>query len=139
MEVLGIIRRLESLEHPFFTMIFISCVILLLFRCSVPDAPPSNVTGQKLNSTAILVQWDEVPIEKQHGEIKSYTVVFWKKDEEENEKTVYGAGNHEATLGDLDKYTDYDVQVFASTIKGPSRRRSPKITVRTDQDGEQTQ
>ena len=108
----------------------------LLFRCSAPGAPPSNVTGQKLNSTAILVRWDEVPIDKQHGEIISYTVVFWKKDVEEDEKTVYGAGNREVTLSGLDKYTVYIVQVFASTIKGPSRRRSPKITVRTDQDSE---
>ena len=101
----------------------------------MPGAAPSNVNGQNVSSTAIKVWWDKVPIEFQHGEIISYTVVFWKRDEEENETTVCGAESREVTLRSLDKYTDYNVQVLASTIKGGGPRSRLK-NVHTDQDSE---
>ncbi|XP_068677578.1 phosphatidylinositol phosphatase PTPRQ-like isoform X2 [Montipora foliosa] len=100
---------------------------------SAPGAPPSNVRGHNTSSTTILVQWDEVPIEKQHGEIISYTVIYWRtKDAGERQEETH-VQELEATLQGLEKYTDYNVEVLASTIRG---RGPPShlITVRTDQD-----
>ncbi|XP_068728210.1 receptor-type tyrosine-protein phosphatase delta-like [Montipora capricornis] len=99
---------------------------------SAPGSPPSNVRGHHTSSTTILVQWDEVPIERQHGTIINYTVVYWRTEEAEEHKrrTVT---KRKADLTDLMMYTHYSFEVFASTIKGggPS---SPNVTVRTDED-----
>ncbi|XP_068677575.1 receptor-type tyrosine-protein phosphatase delta-like isoform X2 [Montipora foliosa] len=99
---------------------------------SAPGSPPSHVRGYNTSSTTILVQWDEVPIERRHGQIKNYTVVYWRTGEAE-EKKSRTVTDRKADLTDLLKYTDYSFEVFASTIKGggPS---SPKDTVRTDED-----
>ncbi|XP_068726162.1 phosphatidylinositol phosphatase PTPRQ-like [Montipora capricornis] len=100
---------------------------------SAPGAPPSNVRGHNTSSTTILVQWDEVPIERQHGEIISYTVIYWRtKDAGERQEENY-VQELEATLQGLEKYTDYNVEVLASTIRGRGPH-SHLITVRTDQD-----
>ncbi|XP_068728189.1 receptor-type tyrosine-protein phosphatase epsilon-like [Montipora capricornis] len=100
---------------------------------SAPGAPPSNVRGHNTSSTTILLQWGEVPIEKRHGEIIKYTVIYWKtKDANKNQEEKHVQGL-QATLQELEKYTDYNVEVLASTIKGPGPH-SPSINVSTDQD-----
>lgn len=114
---------------------FISGVILVLFRCSVPGAPPKKVGAKSLNSTAILVQWDEVPIEKQHGEIISYTVFYWKTDEGSQGEKSTSVHENQVQLSGLGKYTKYSIEVRASTIKGGGPR-SNLTTVRTNQDSE---
>ena len=85
------------------------------------------------------MEWDEVQIGKRHGEIISYTVFYWKTDggsqeEEEKEKTK----NRKVKLIGLQKYTNYTIEVLASTIKGDGPRSDPTF-VRTDQDSEYTQ
>ncbi|XP_068726145.1 protein sidekick-1-like [Montipora capricornis] len=104
--------------------------IIVSTNQSEPGASPTNVTGHNTSSTTILVEWDEVPIEKQHGEIIGYTVIYWRTNDPKKEKHVQEL---EATLQGLVKYTDYNIEVLASTIKG---RGPPShlITVRTDQD-----
>ena len=87
-----------------------------------------------------MVWWDEVPVSKQHGEIISYTVFYWKTDggsqgKEEKEETK----NRKVKLIGLQKYTNYTIQVLASTIKGDGPRSDPTTIVRTDQDSEYTQ
>ena len=103
------------------------------FFRSEPGAPPTNVTGHNTSSTTILVEWDEVPIERQHGEIISYTVIYWRTKDARKGQEEKHVQELEATLQGLEKYTDYNIEVLASTIKGrgPS---SHLITVRTDQD-----
>ncbi|XP_044163802.1 receptor-type tyrosine-protein phosphatase delta-like isoform X2 [Acropora millepora] len=99
---------------------------------SEPGAAPRNVRGKSSRSTTILVWWDEVLVSKQHGEIISYTVFYWKTDgggEGKEDKTE----NRKVELIGLQKYTDYTIQVLASTIKGDGPRSRPTI-VRTDQD-----
>ncbi|XP_074611679.1 receptor-type tyrosine-protein phosphatase F-like isoform X2 [Acropora palmata] len=101
---------------------------------SEPGAAPRNVRGNSSRSTTILVWWDEVPVSKQHDEIISYTVFYWKTDggsqgKEEKEETK----NRKVKLIGLQKYTNYTIQVLASTIKGDGPRSDPTI-VRTDQD-----
>ena len=104
-----------------------------LFLLSAPGAPPSNVRGHNTSSTTILVQWDEVPIERQHGEIISYTVIYWRTKDARKRQEEKHVQELEATLQGLEKYTDYNVEVLASTIRGRGPH-SHLITVRTDQD-----
>lgn len=114
---------------------FISGVILILFRCSVPGAPPEKVRAKSLSSTTISVQWNEVPTERQHGEIISYTVFYWKTDERSQGEKNKSVLENQVQLSDLGKYTKYSIEVRASTIKGGGPR-SNVITVRTNQDSE---
>ena len=42
----------------------------------MPSAAPQNVRGHNTSSTSILVTWDEVPANKQRGDIRYYTVIY---------------------------------------------------------------
>ena len=101
----------------------------------VPEAPPNNMRAHNTNSTSILIQWDQVPKSKQHGEILSYTVFYW-----ETEGSAQGASHRqlssskrELRLTDLFKYTYYNNRVLASTAVGNGPASGP-IQVRTDED-----
>jgi len=81
----------------------------------------------------MLVQWDAVPEDKQHGEIISYTVIYHKKEGGgETTRRVFSP-KQSVVLGELDKYTEYSIKVSAATIKG-SGPPSDEIFVRTDED-----
>ena len=97
-----------------------------------PDAPPQNVTGYNISSTSINVTWNEVPEDKQHGDIIRYTVMY--------NKTTNVINKSEVTekffeLKVLDKYTIYDIKVLAATRKGDGPASDP-IKVQTDEDSE---
>ena len=109
------------------------------FICLVPGAPPNDVRAYNTNSTSILIQWDQVPESKQHGEILGYTVFYW-----ETEGSAQGASHRqlfsfkrELRLTDLFKYTYYSIRVLASTAVGNGPASDP-IQVRTDEDSEYT-
>ena len=108
---------------------------MFIFTFLVPGAAPSNVRADFINSTSILVEWDDVPEDKQHGRIQSYTVI-WKRVQEElpEEITVPSPYVRKYVLGNLKKYTEYSIQVLAATRigKGPA---SVPIVQRTDEDG----
>ena len=97
-----------------------------------PDAPPQNVTGYNISSTSINVTWNEVPEDKQHGDIIRYTVMY--------NKTTNVINKSEVTekffeLKVLDKYTIYDIKVLAATKIGDGPASDP-IKVQTDEDSE---
>ena len=100
----------------------------------MPGAAPENVRGHNTGSTSISVSWGDVPADKQHGIILSYLVIYKELEGgEEREKRVNSPAR-EIELKELEKYTDYSIQVLAATLKGDGPRSNP-ITVRTDQDG----
>lgn len=97
-----------------------------------PDAPPQNVTGYNISSTSINVTWNEVPEDKQNGDIIRYTVMY--------NKTTNVINKSEVTekffeLKVLDKYTIYDIKVLAATKIGDGPASDP-IKVQTDEDSE---
>jgi len=106
--------------------------VSIFLLCSEPGAPPDNVRGQNTSSTSILVQWDAVPEDKQHGEIKHYTVIYQKKEGDEQPQPV-DSPDKSVVLEMLDKYTEYSIRVSAATIKGSGPLSIP-IVVRTDED-----
>ena len=101
--------------------------------CPEPGASPANVRGQFTSSTGILVQWDEVPVAKQHGEIQRYMVTYQKPEGGEEKSTTVNTPTREVKLTDLGKYTYYSIRVSAATVKGYGPA-SPPIKVRTDED-----
>ncbi|XP_078352640.1 hemicentin-1-like isoform X3 [Oculina patagonica] len=99
----------------------------------LPSVAPENIRGHNTSSTSILVAWDEVPTDKQHGNILHYTVVYRELKDVTAVKKQVNSTTRKTELTQLKKYTEYSIQVLATTAKGDGPRSVP-ITVRTDQD-----
>ena len=100
-----------------------------------PIAPPQNVTGYNTSSTSINVTWNEVPEDKQHGDIIRYTVMYNKTTNVINKSEVTQISEKIVELKGLDKYTIYDIKVLAATKIGDGPASDP-IKVQTDEDSE---
>ena len=100
-----------------------------------PGAPPQNVTGYNTSSTSINVTWNEVPEDKQHGDIIRYTVMYNKTTNVINKSEVTQISEKIVELKGLDKYTIYDIKVLAATDVGDGPASDP-IKVQTDEDSE---
>jgi len=101
---------------------------------SEPDGAPQNVIGQNSSSTSILVMWDEVPGDKQNGIITVYTITYRSQTENDDGSVLVGANDRQKNLTELKEYVNYNIKVFASTVKGNGPANDPVIVVRTDQD-----
>ena len=75
-----------------------------------------------------------MPAHKQHGNIVNYTVIYKKFEGGPEMKKVVNSSARQTELTNLTKYTAYNIQVLAVTVKGDGPR-SKTITVWTDQDG----
>jgi len=98
----------------------------------VPTSPPLNLTGTEQNSTRITLSWEAVPIQHQRGEIISYVVKVVKSDG--GNVTQHNAATQRLDIGDLEKFTLYNITVSASTSKGTSNASSV-FQIRTAEDG----
>jgi len=98
-----------------------------------PGAAPENVTGQNSSSTSILVMWNEVPADQQNGIITGYTITYHSQTENDNGSVQVNGSVRQTELTNLKEYVNYNITVFASTVKGDGPPSDP-IVVRTDQD-----
>ncbi|XP_042865020.1 Down syndrome cell adhesion molecule-like protein Dscam2 [Penaeus japonicus] len=86
----------------------------------VPEAPPEDVTCVALTSTRVEVSWSPPPAHLTHGRITTYTLTYTPMDDH----TGLPAGEsrivngQSATVGDLERYTNYSVTVAAATRAG---------------------
>ena len=103
------------------------------FFFSEPGAPPDNVRAWNTSSTSISVKWDEVPVDKQHGEILRYTVRYWMTEEDAPGAKAVISSIREVELKNLVKYKYYSTSVSAATVKGDGPASDP-VHVRTDED-----
>ena len=114
---------------------FLRCIITLyITSVSEPDGAPQNVTGQKSSSTSILVMWDEVPADQQNGIITGYTITYKLQTENDNGNALAGPDDRQKELTNLKEYVNYNITVFASTVKGDGPASDPVIVVRAGQD-----
>ena len=111
-----------------------SIITLYITSVSEPDGAPQNVRGQNSSSTSILVMWDEVPADQQNGVITSYTITYKSQTENDNGSVLAGPDDRQKELTGLKEYVNYNITVFASTVKGDGPTSDPVIVVRTDQD-----
>jgi len=105
----------------------------VLLLSTGPNAPPSNFQGHNTSSTSILVQWSNVPVADQNGVILSYTVTYKVLPAGSPQTKVVSAPTTQATLKGLNKYTNYSITVFASTVMGDGNVSEPVIVI-TDED-----
>ena len=78
--------------------------------------------------------WDEVPAEKRNGIITGYTITYHSQTENDNGNVQVNGSVHQTELTNLKECVNYDITVFASTVKGNGPASDPVIVVRTDQD-----
>ena len=62
-----------------------------------------------------------------------YTITYQSQTENDNGNVLVGASDRQKNLTELKEYVNYNITVFASTVKG-NGQASDAIVVRTDQD-----
>ena len=100
---------------------------------SEPTAAPENVTGHNSSSTSILVIWDDVPAADRNGIILTYTITYESLTENNNGNVTVNYPDNQRNLTGLREYVNYNIKMFASTVKGDGPA-SNHIIVTTDQD-----
>ncbi|XP_053088105.1 protein tyrosine phosphatase receptor type Fa isoform X9 [Pangasianodon hypophthalmus] len=103
---------------------------------SMPGAPPRRVEVDAVNSTALHVAWKPPLVQKQHGEIRGYQVVYSRVEDGEprGQPTILDIAlpdAQEAYITGLQAETSYSVTVAAYTTKGDGARSKAKVVTTT--------
>ena len=77
--------------------------------------------------------WNEVPAVEQNGIITGYTITYKSQTANDNGYVLGGPDDRQKELTRLKEFVNYNITVFASTVKGDGPA-SDHIVVRTDQD-----
>ena len=75
-----------------------------------------------------------MPVDQQNGIITSYTITYQSQTENHNGIVSAGPDDCQKSITGLKEYVNYNITVFASTVKGDGPHSSPVLVVRTDQD-----
>ena len=78
--------------------------------------------------------WNEVAAAEQNGIITGYTITYKSQTENDNGSVQVNGSVRQTVLTNLKEYVNYNITVFASTVKGDGPASDPTV-VRTDQDG----
>ncbi|XP_041449105.1 LOW QUALITY PROTEIN: Down syndrome cell adhesion molecule-like protein Dscam2 [Drosophila obscura] len=92
-----------------------------------PSQPPSDTSCTTLTSQTIRVSWVSPPLESANGVIKTYKVVYAPSDEwyDETKRHYKKTASSDTVLHGLKKYTNYTMQVLATTAGGDGVRSTP--------------
>ena len=77
--------------------------------------------------------WNDVPAAEQNGIITGYTITYKSQTENDNGNVQVSGSVRETQLTNLKEYVNYNITVYASTVKGDGPASDPTV-VRTDQD-----
>ncbi|XP_045375380.2 phosphatidylinositol phosphatase PTPRQ isoform X4 [Camelus bactrianus] len=104
---------------------------LLSVRTSetVPDSPPENITYKNISSGEIELSF--LPPKSPNGIIQKYTI-YLKKGDGNEERTINTTSLTQSITG-LKKYSQYMIEVSASTVEGEGVRSAP-LSVLTEED-----
>uniref|UniRef100_A0A182ITM4 Uncharacterized protein n=1 Tax=Anopheles atroparvus TaxID=41427 RepID=A0A182ITM4_ANOAO len=105
-------------------------------REAVPSSGPAVVEANATSSTTIVVRWHEVPKVHRNGQIEGYRVYYGSAVGRTPvlHKTIANNRTYTATLTELKKYVQYDVQVLAYTRLGDGALSTPPVRVQTFED-----
>ena len=73
-------------------------------------------------------------MEEQNGIITGYTITYQSQTENHNGNVFAGPDDCQKNITGLKEYVNYNITVFASTVKGDGPHSSSVLFVRTDQD-----
>ena len=77
--------------------------------------------------------WNEVAAAEQNGIITGYTITYKSQTENDNGNVQVNGSVRQAELTNLKEYVNYNITVFASTVKGDGPASNATV-LRTDQD-----
>ena len=108
-------------------IISISYIIMWNFLIAVPSMPPSSFILAASTSTSIIASWQLPPEDSRNGIITGYKLFYKKKGSlwPASMQPINGQATHSQEVTGLDKYTEYEFQILASTSVGDG----PKSTV----------
>ncbi|CAK1540555.1 unnamed protein product [Leptosia nina] len=100
-----------------------------------PSAPPQDVLCTTLTAQTIRVSWVSPPLAAANGLIKAYKVIYGPSETWYDEKTkdTKITASSETILHGLKKFTNYSMEVLATTNGGDGVRSAP-IHCQTEQD-----
>ncbi|OWA50313.1 Protein sidekick [Hypsibius exemplaris] len=88
-------------------------------RESVPSFPPESVVAHGIGSTVIIVQWTNITAAHENGIILGWKIFYTPGGGAAVQVLdVPDAGTHSATLANLEKYREYNIQVAGYTRIG---------------------
>ncbi|XP_036333534.1 Down syndrome cell adhesion molecule-like protein Dscam2 isoform X42 [Rhagoletis pomonella] len=92
-----------------------------------PSQPPSDTACTTLTSQTIRVSWVSPPLESANGVIKTYKVVYAPSDEwyDDTKRHYKKTASSDTVLHGLKKFTNYTMQVLATTAGGDGVRSAP--------------
>ena len=103
---------------------------------TAPGAPPRNLTGFGLNSSAVQISWMPPPSRERNGEIISYEI-RWRGSRSGislNTSSDSDRMNWTFIITGLDAGVTYEIEVAARNIAGTGMYES--VNVRTNDPGE---
>ena len=75
--------------------------------------------AQTINSTAILIEWGEVPEDQRNGEIISYEIWIIPAQFQEPTFMNVSSPTQMAVIGNLEEFVNYTFAIRAYTAAGP--------------------
>ncbi|KAG7163473.1 Tyrosine-protein phosphatase Lar-like 2 [Homarus americanus] len=99
-------------------------------------APPSDIRAISEDSESIRVEWEPPPLDKQHGDITYYKLMFVNNTRPDSDASVISISDpsqRDYLITNLKKWTEYRVWMLAGTIIGDGVKSDPQL-VRTDED-----
>uniref|UniRef100_A0A4W2ETQ7 Phosphatidylinositol phosphatase PTPRQ n=1 Tax=Bos indicus x Bos taurus TaxID=30522 RepID=A0A4W2ETQ7_BOBOX len=107
----------------------LSSVLSVRTSETVPDSAPENITYRNISSGEIELSF--FPPSSPNGIIQKYTIYLMKSNG--NEERTINTTSLVQNIKGLKKYTQYTIEVSASTLKGEGIRSAP-INVLTEED-----
>ncbi|XP_067398758.1 neural cell adhesion molecule L1-like protein isoform X3 [Emydura macquarii macquarii] len=101
----------------------------------IPDAAPSSVMVEVMNSTLVKAIWSSIPRDRVRGHLKGYKVIWWKTRSVLDGKqhhpdkhfiTFTGDRNYGMIPG-LEPFSEFHLTVLAFNAKGAGPESSPTI------------
>uniref|UniRef100_A0A8C0FZE5 Neural cell adhesion molecule L1-like protein n=1 Tax=Chelonoidis abingdonii TaxID=106734 RepID=A0A8C0FZE5_CHEAB len=101
----------------------------------IPDAAPSSVTVEVMNSTLVKAIWSGIPRDRVRGHLKGYKVIWWKTRSlldgkqhrpDKHFLTFTGDRNYGMIPG-LEPFSEFHLTVLAFNAKGAGPESSPTI------------
>ena len=87
-------------------------MLIFLYLSLVPTSPPENIIFSAVETTIMIVSWDEVPCSGQNGPITGY-LLYYTNTTFSDTINITGGENRSYTLTELRQYTNYTVTVSA--------------------------
>nr|XP_048713056.1 neural cell adhesion molecule L1-like protein isoform X3 [Caretta caretta] len=101
----------------------------------IPDAAPSSVMVEVMNSTLVKAIWSSIPRDRVRGHLKGYKVIWWKirslldgkhHHPDKHFLTFTGDRNYGMIPG-LEPFSEFHLTVLAFNAKGSGPESSPTV------------